>query len=81
MILKESNCIEAANQLGFTGEFSTGEWDYAPPGCFVGHPYDNWTKIFFNKILTGTLGESKYKSICSNKGNINSNSVSRDLSM
>ena len=60
----EQECAAAAEKLGFIGSFKVGSWDHAPPGCFVGHPGDNWTKIYFNKIAKGTLGQAKYKSIC-----------------
>ena len=67
MKVKEDDCVTAANQLGFKGIFWTGSWSWAPPGCHIGHPSDNWKWIYYNRISNGTLGRKIYKSICKEK--------------
>ena len=66
--VKRENCKRAAEKLGYTGTFAIGDWNHGPPGCFVGHPYDNWEYVYFNIIETGgSVGKSEYKSICKKK--------------
>ena len=66
--VEKENCKRAAEKLGFTGIFETGNWNHAPPGCFVGHPKDSWAYVYFNDIETGgSVGKSEYKSICKKK--------------
>ena len=77
MDITEEECPLAAKASlqsitqSFTGGLQVGTWGHAPPGCFVGHPSDNWMHTYYNKISRGTLGNTLYKSICmKNKGGI-----------
>lgn len=62
--VEKDDCTTAATKLGYLGSFESGRWGNKPPGCFVGNSDDNWARIYFNEMSEGTLGMSKYKSIC-----------------
>ena len=66
--VKKFECLEVAKLYGYSvTTVHTGSWTHAPYGCFVGHPNDNWAKLFFNSI-SGTTGSSEYKTFCTNPG-------------
>ena len=58
------DCVYAANQIGFIGNFESVTWADSPPGCFVGFANNSWGTIYYNAISRGTLGRSELKSIC-----------------
>ena len=76
--VEKGDCTTAATKLGFLGSFESGSWGNKPPGCFVGNSDDIWARIYFNEMSEGTLGMSKYKSICQ-KGKIDFIMKTRDI--
>ena len=74
----KSDCVNAANQIGFIGNFQSVRWKDIPRGCYVGHPNNSWDTIYFNEITEiHTAGPSDLKSICSkSQGKTNFNMVS-----
>ena len=69
MGVKKDNCKSAANQLGFDAkEFividNTDEITHAPSGCFVKKPISNLSPVYFNTMVPGETGDSRYLSIC-----------------
>ena len=49
----ETKCLDAAmNFLGFQDsdqKLQVGNWSSTPPGCYVGHKNDQYTKVYFNR--------------------------------
>ena len=48
----ETSCLDAANYMEIQDsdrKVQVGNWSWAPPGCFVGHKYDDYTHVYFNR--------------------------------
>eukprot|EP00927_Polykrikos_kofoidii_P044027 TRINITY_DN38116_c0_g2_i1.p1 TRINITY_DN38116_c0_g2~~TRINITY_DN38116_c0_g2_i1.p1 ORF type:complete len:507 (+),score=31.65 TRINITY_DN38116_c0_g2_i1:69-1589(+) len=62
-------CGVAAASLGFkTKSAVVVRLKQAPGGCFLGHPGDNWTHVFFNEE-DGVGRKKEYKSVCTCQSN------------
>ena len=69
MDVNKDNCKNAAIELGINEpEFrvidDTEEITNAPSGCFVKKPISNLSPIYFNTMVPGETGDSRYLSIC-----------------
>merc|ERR1712038_720325 len=62
-ITDATECGNAAASFGYTGKVHSGSWSWAPKGCFLGHPDDNYKHTFFNQE-DGNDENDKYKPIC-----------------
>ena len=55
---------EYATKLGYNGTaLQAGSWGHAPFGCFIGHPADNWSYLYYNS-QSGQTGKDVYRTLC-----------------
>ena len=59
---------EYATKLGYNGAaLQAGSWGHAPLGCFIGHPADNWSHLYYNS-QSGQTGRDVYRTLCNAVG-------------
>lgn len=73
-IATASECLTAANSLGYGYQVSgmgwearTGAWAWMSPGCAIAETTagsGTWTKAYFNTD-NGSLGDARFRSVCS----------------
>ena len=57
-------CLQAIESLGYVVHtLQYGSFSWAPYGCFVGHPVDNWQYAYWNS-QDGQTGRDVYRSVC-----------------